>query len=260
MTHRHPLAFLIGVEGHALLRAYAGEFDADFAEARVAELREILAAHDRGGLGFSGDEVGEIDTVTGYRDWSTSYDEPVNPLIDLDEPIVRRILAGLPPGDAVDVCCGTGRFAAILDAAGHQVTGVDSSPEMLAVARPKAPGATFVIGDARALPVPDGSANLVTCRPSDYLTAALAAGFRVRESRTEVAGQPVPGWRIPALVGGRRGRRRLREHAGRDRLEARIVREVAPNKSLTCANIRLLAYVQQAGRRFTAPSITLVAP
>jgi pimeloyl-ACP methyl ester carboxylesterase len=45
VTYRHPLAFLLGLEGAALLRAYAGDgFDREFVEARIAETRALLDA------------------------------------------------------------------------------------------------------------------------------------------------------------------------------------------------------------------------
>lgn len=45
MTYRHPLAFLLGLEGVALLRAFAGDgFDREFTEERVAEVRALLPA------------------------------------------------------------------------------------------------------------------------------------------------------------------------------------------------------------------------
>lgn len=42
MVYAHPLAYLVGLEGAALLRAFAGEYDRDFTEARLAEVRELL--------------------------------------------------------------------------------------------------------------------------------------------------------------------------------------------------------------------------
>jgi len=42
VIYQHPLAYLLGLEGIALLRAWAGDFDKDFAEARLAELRALL--------------------------------------------------------------------------------------------------------------------------------------------------------------------------------------------------------------------------
>jgi len=56
----------------------------------------------------------------------------------------------------LDVGCGTGRLAVPL-AERHRVTGADTSPEMLAVARSKGSGAEFVRADARRLPFRHGS-------------------------------------------------------------------------------------------------------
>lgn len=162
MAYRHPLAFLLGLEGLALLRVDAGEFDAAFVEARLAEIRAIIAAWDRGEIS-DGAEIGDIDTVTGYRSWSRTYDEPGNPLIAVDEPVVHEILAGLPAGRVLDAACGTGRYTEWLAAAGQHVVGVDNSPDMLAIARAKVRGATFALGELAALPLPDASMDLVVC-------------------------------------------------------------------------------------------------
>jgi trans-aconitate methyltransferase len=60
---------------------------------------------------------------------------------------VARLLAGRRR--IVDAGCGTGRHAAALAQAGFEVTGIDSSPELLAVARERAPGAELVVADLR---------------------------------------------------------------------------------------------------------------
>jgi SAM-dependent methyltransferase len=163
MAFRHPLAFLLGVEGIALLRAYAGDFsDPAFSEQRITEVRTILEAYDRGELPAA-DQIGSISTVAGYRSWSGQYDEEDNPLIEVEEPFVRDILAGMTPGRALDAACGTGRYSAVLAAAGHDVVGVDGSPEMLAKARAKVPAARFRDGSLTALPLPDDDVDLVVC-------------------------------------------------------------------------------------------------
>jgi SAM-dependent methyltransferase len=162
VTYQHPLAWLLGLEGLALLRAHAGDgYDADFARARIAEIRKLL---DQAGpvLG-EGRELGQLSTADGYRIWSADYDQPGNLLIEVEQPVVRRILDGLPPGAALDAACGTGRHARYLAARGHRVTGVDSSPDMLARARQNVAGATFCDGDLRRLPVRDQAMDLVVC-------------------------------------------------------------------------------------------------
>jgi len=84
-------------------------------------------------------------------------------LFDFDEPIVHAILDELPAGAALDAACGTGRFASRLVACGHQVIGVDSSPDMLDVARRRVPTAEFLVGEVEDLPVADDSVDVVTC-------------------------------------------------------------------------------------------------
>ena len=54
-----------------------------------------------------------------------------------DTPFYLDLAAELASGDIVDLGCGTGRLALLLAARGHRVTGVDPSPQMLAVARSK---------------------------------------------------------------------------------------------------------------------------
>ncbi|GAA1602071.1 methyltransferase domain-containing protein [Catellatospora bangladeshensis] len=163
MAFQHPLAFLLGLEGVALLRSFAGDpgMDRDFVHARLAEVRRLLdeAAPQLG----DGIDAGQVDTVGGYGIWSRTYDDPGNPLIEVEEPVFRRILDTLPPGDALDAACGTGRHTGYLAARGHRVIGVDSSPDMLDRARAKVPGAAFQLGDLHELPLPDASVDLVTC-------------------------------------------------------------------------------------------------
>ncbi len=63
-------------------------------------------------------------------------------------------IAGLPPARTLDVACGTGFMTRHLRG---DVTGLDQSESMVAVAREQAPNATFVVGDALDLPFEDGA-------------------------------------------------------------------------------------------------------
>lgn len=78
-------------------------------------------------------------------------------------------LANLQPTDQViDVACGTGdlalRFADKLPATASPVVGIDFTYEMLPIARQKSAGRRMVWlnGDALALPLPDGCADVVS--------------------------------------------------------------------------------------------------
>ncbi|MHA6625827.1 class I SAM-dependent methyltransferase [Pseudonocardia sichuanensis] len=159
MIYEHPLAYVLGIEGIALLRGFTGEHDRAFVEARLAEVRRLL---DDESLAGAGVEVDRVGTVEGYRIWSRTYGGP-NAAFDLDEPVVGEILDALPAGVALDAACGTGRWSAALAARGHRVIGVDSSPEMLARARAEVPGSEFRLGELTGLPLDDDAVDLVVC-------------------------------------------------------------------------------------------------
>ncbi|HEX3813261.1 MAG TPA: class I SAM-dependent methyltransferase [Mycobacteriales bacterium] len=160
MIYRHPLAYLLGLEGVALFRAFAGEYDREFIGARIAEIRTLLDSAERLG---DRTEVPEITSVEGYDNRSVDYDERDNSLINLEQPIVHEILDRLPIGVALNAGCGTGRHAAYLASLGHTVIGVDSSPGMSAKARAKVPAGEFHEADLHRLPIPDNQVDLVVC-------------------------------------------------------------------------------------------------
>lgn len=157
MSYEHPLAYLIGLEGLALLRAFTGEQDRTFVHSRLTEIRALL---DDPVFQDAGISVEHVDTVTGYEIWSSTYDTPGNAAFDIDTPVLSAFLDALPAGDALDAACGTGRLARLLVDRGHRVIGVDSSSAMLAQA---SGAAEFRQGDLHALPLPESSVDLVTC-------------------------------------------------------------------------------------------------
>lgn len=159
MIYQHPLAYLLGLEGLALLRAFSGAYDRDFTQARFREIQSLLAADELG----DGVEARPITTREGYDRWAPFYDEPGNQLLEIEQPIVREILDGLPVGVALDAACGTGRHTEYLASLGHTVIGVDTSPEMLARARAKVPDGTFFEADLHDVPLADDSVDLVVC-------------------------------------------------------------------------------------------------
>lgn len=80
-------------------------------------------------------ESREVSVQEGYALWATSYDQGHNGLIWIEEREVDRLLAQLSFSRVLDVGTGTGRHALKLARRGASVTGIDQSPEMLAVAR-----------------------------------------------------------------------------------------------------------------------------
>jgi SAM-dependent methyltransferase len=161
VIYQDPLAYLLGLEGIALLDAWAGDHDREFTETRLAEIRRLLEdekLRDRAVL------AQRVATVAAYEQQSASYDtEAGGGLFTIDEPVVAECLAGRQPGVALDAACGTGRFAEFLARRGHRVIGVDSSPDMLAHARRRVPDGEFHVAGLERLPLPDDSADVVVC-------------------------------------------------------------------------------------------------
>ncbi|MBO0823756.1 MAG: class I SAM-dependent methyltransferase [Actinobacteria bacterium] len=161
MIYQDPLAYLIGLEGIALLDAWAGDHDRAFTDARLAEIRRLLddeKLRDRGVL------ADWVSAAAAYQQESVGYDANAGGgLFAADEPVVAEFLSGREPGVALDAACGTGRFAEFLAGRGHQVIGIDSSPDMLSIAQRRVPGAGFRLAELDRLPLPDDSVDVIVC-------------------------------------------------------------------------------------------------
>jgi SAM-dependent methyltransferase len=169
------------------------------------------------------------------------------------EPAAEVLLDAVapPPGARLlDVACGTGNVALAAIGRGALATGVDASPALIAQARGRAAAAgaraEFLVGDAGALPVPDGAFDAtVSCfgvifapdpagaaaemaratRPGGTiaLTAWLASGAiweagRVLRAAFPAGDGPPPRWEdagwVAALLAAAGGRDpRVAEHA-----------------------------------------------
>jgi SAM-dependent methyltransferase len=96
-----------------------------------------------------------------YDDWWRGeglFADRDRPGWDEEVDVLAELVAGLPPARTLDVACGTGFLTRHLRGA---VVGLDQSGRMLELARAQAPGATFVQGDALALPFGDGEFDRV---------------------------------------------------------------------------------------------------
>lgn len=71
------------------------------------------------------------------------------------EPIIDKLFfTSLPKNASVlDLCCGTGQLAQVLNERGYEVTGIDGSGEMLKIAQENSPSSTFLEDDARSFDV-----------------------------------------------------------------------------------------------------------
>jgi SAM-dependent methyltransferase len=90
-----------------------------------------------------------------------------------------------PRRQTLEVGCGEGRVTRDLTTRGHRVVSIDGSPTLLRHAREADPVGRYVLGDASALPVGDGSVDLVVAYNSlmdfDDMPRAVAEAARVLE-------------------------------------------------------------------------------
>ena len=96
-----------------------------------------------------------------YDDWYLGvglFAERERPGFGAELARVTSILSALPAARTLDVACGTGFLTQHVHG---DVTGLDASARMLAIASARIEGATFVQGDALALPFPDDSYDRV---------------------------------------------------------------------------------------------------
>ncbi len=98
------------------------------------------------------------------RFWGTDpqgwarYGEPHN------EPLFRAVLDAAAVGAGtrlLDVGCGTGATLVLARQRGAEVAGLDVCDPLLAIARDRLPDADLVLGEADALPFPDGGFDAV---------------------------------------------------------------------------------------------------
>jgi ubiquinone/menaquinone biosynthesis C-methylase UbiE len=84
-----------------------------------------------------------------------------------------------PPGRrTVEVGCGEGRVTRELSTRGHRVIGTDSSPTLVRYAREADSSALYCVADGGAVPLPDGSCELVVAYNSLQVVADMPGTVR----------------------------------------------------------------------------------
>lgn len=125
-----------------------------------------------------------------YRRWASSYDHE-NVVTTLECALVERLSPSARGLRLLDVGCGTGRR--LVDTGASLVLGVEPCEEMLREGRRRrrfGPEVELVEGDVRALPVTDGSFDLIWARLMIGHVAQLDTAYR------ELARAAAPGGKV----------------------------------------------------------------
>jgi len=104
-----------------------------------------------------------LSPAEAYRLWAPTYDDEPNPMLSLERRALEPLLPPLDGLDVVDLGCGTGRWlAAFKNSGARSLTGIDSSPEMLGVAKSKLSGtANLLLAGCTDAQLPGASADLL---------------------------------------------------------------------------------------------------
>ncbi|MFS0771277.1 class I SAM-dependent methyltransferase [Sphingomonas sp. 1P08PE] len=115
--------------------------------------------------------------------WAAEWHRTDRSLADLSRHLDAAILAAAPgAGTALDIGCGAGATSLALSTARPdlQLTGVDLSPALLAIARQRVPSARFRIADASTDPIGPPPDLLVSRHGVMFFADPLAAFTRLR--------------------------------------------------------------------------------
>jgi demethylmenaquinone methyltransferase/2-methoxy-6-polyprenyl-1,4-benzoquinol methylase len=85
------------------------------------------------------------EQIAYYRARAPEYEQGAYPVASS---LMRRVIGAVPPGrDVLELACGTGVWTQLLAPRAKTLTAVDAAPEMIELARPRAPDTTFVAAD-----------------------------------------------------------------------------------------------------------------
>src|SRR6266567_2530321 len=155
------------------------------------------------------------DATLAYSLLAPTYDELPNPMLSLEQRILRGLLPDLRGKQLVDLGCGTGRWLHELAASAKGATGIDASPEMLRVAGGRvSSGCTFMHASCPPIPLPTAFADVVICSfLGSYVADAHALAeelYRISRPDTEIFLSDLhpntvaeKGWRREFQVDGR---------------------------------------------------------
>ncbi len=98
------------------------------------------------------------------KEYDAYYQTEFGQKVDhIEKEIIAELLSKIPSGNLLlDIGCGTGHWTEFFINKGYQVTGVDSSEEMLKIAKRKNVDTKFILGNSGNLQIEDESYSIIT--------------------------------------------------------------------------------------------------
>ena len=95
-----------------------------------------------------------LSPLEGYDEWASVYSEESNPIKNLSDATIKKLLPDLKNKSVLDAGCGTGYFCHVAHALGASiVTGLDLSPRMIEKAKINCPAAELHCADITKEPI-----------------------------------------------------------------------------------------------------------
>jgi len=119
-----------------------------------------------------------LTPLEGYNRWSSTYHHESNPIKDLSDQLVEKLLPDLKDKNFLDAGCGTGKFCSLAEKKNAaRIVGLDLSPNMIEIARQQCKSAEFRSGDLSSVLIEENNYDVIVCAlvlgHLEHLTPAL---------------------------------------------------------------------------------------
>jgi ubiquinone/menaquinone biosynthesis C-methylase UbiE len=127
-----------------------------------------------------------LSVAEAYERWAPVYDHDPNPILNLEERQLKRLMAPIDGKRALDLACGTGRWLEWILAEGAGLAvGMDFSPAMLGIAKQKAALQRHLArADCQSIPFASSTFELVIC---SFAAGHISDLYRMAKEVSRVA-------------------------------------------------------------------------
>src|SRR6478609_19517 len=109
-------------------------------------------------------EITVLSPLEGYNLWAASYHQESNPIKNLSDSLIEKLLPDLQDKRFMDAGCGTGKFCIVAkEKNASHIFGLDLSPAMIDVARENCKSAEFQCGDLASAVIKEKSYDVIIC-------------------------------------------------------------------------------------------------